>query len=287
MQQIETVSIPPQLQQIKNMLMASTSSTKVCEVHNKRLQNVNGVDVCWLCEADKLTAETSRQMHEELALHRAKKYYNVLHKQSVLTDETLLSATFETYTQNVLQGTEEFFNKQEAIQACNDYRRCREPFNTFLTGDTGVGKSHLAMAILHELNETDGQQRTCLFIDIDEALRRVRGSYSDKESTFTEYYLVDLMSNVDYLVIDDIGAEVGNIKTDKSASDFVNRVLRAVLNARQNKSTIVTTNLTRAQLEAMYDKKLVSRIMRDVHLIKFEQTQDKRIKRRNKGAAAQ
>lgn len=274
-----------QLQQIKNMLMASTSSTKICEVHNKKMQNMNGVEVCWLCEADKLTAETSRQMHEELASHRAKKYYNVLHNQSVLTDETLTGATFATYTQNVLQGTEEFLNKQEAMRACEDYRRSGEAFNTFLTGDTGVGKSHLAMAMLHELNETDGQQRSCLFIDIDEALRRVRGSYGDKESTFTEHYLVDLMSNVDFLVIDDIGAEVGNIKTDKTATDFVNRVLRAVLNARQNKSTIITTNLTRGQLETIYDKKLVSRVMRDVYLIKFEQAKDKRVRRRNKGAA--
>ncbi|MEE1131994.1 MAG: ATP-binding protein [Caryophanon sp.] len=280
MQQIETVSMPAQIQQIKAMLMGSTFSTEVCSVHNKRLQHVNGIDVCWLCEADKLTAETSRQMHEQLTKHRAKKQYSTLHHDSVLTDETLRHATFDTYTENVLPGTEEFKNKQQAMQACDDYRRSGEVFNTFLTGDTGVGKSHLAMAMLHELNETDGQHRSCVFIDIDEALRRVRGSYSDKESTFTEHYVVDLMSNADYLVIDDIGAEVGNIKTDKSASDFVNRVLRAVLNARQNKSTIITTNLTRAQLEAMYDKKLVSRMMRNVQLIKFEQASDKRVRRR-------
>lgn len=268
-----------QIQQIKAMLMGSTFSTEVCSVHNKRLQHVNGVDVCWLCEADKLTAETSRQMHAQLKHHRATKSYNVLHDQSVLTDETLLRATFQTFTENVLPGTEEFANKQQAMHACDDYRQ-GEVFNTFLTGDTGVGKSHLAMAMLHELNETDGQQRSCLFIDIDEALRRVRASYSDKDSTFTEHYVVDLMSRVDFLVIDDIGAEVGNIKTDKAASDFVNRVLRAVLNARQHKSTIITTNLTRAQLEAMYDKKLVSRMMRNVQLIKFEQAKDKRVRRR-------
>lgn len=270
------------IQQLKAMLMESTFELQTfCDVHpKKRLVQFEGRTVCWICEADKQTALLSEQLHAEHAERLARKSYHMLRKQSVLKDETLVNASFKTYTDNVTPGTEEFFNKEQALKACNAYRKDAEPFNTWFTGDTGVGKSHLAMAMLHALNETDGQHRSCLFVDIDEALRRVRQSFSDTDSTFTEGYLVDMMSDVDFLVIDDIGAETGNIATDKVASDFVSRIIRAVLNARQHKSTIFTTNLTRAQLERVYDKKLVSRAMRDVFLIKFEHAVDKRVRKK-------
>lgn len=268
-------------EQLRTILTASTSNTECCPIHRqKRMHVVDGQLICWICEADKQTATLTKHMNIEHAEHITKKRYNILREASILQDKTLIGATFQTYTQNIMPHTEEWHNKQEAMKAVHAYRHDDEPFNTWFTGDTGVGKSHLAMAMLEALNETDNQQRSCLFVDIDEALRRVRTAYRNEQSRFTESYIIDLMSDVDFLVMDDIGAETGNVHTDKTASDFVNRVLRAVLNARQHKSTIFTTNLTRAQLEHVYDKKLVSRAMRNVFLIKFEQATDKRIRRK-------
>jgi DNA replication protein DnaC len=82
---------------------------------------------------------------------------------------------------------------------------------------------------------------------------------------------------VDFLVLDDVGAETGAMDTDKRASDFIHRVLYGITNARQNKSTITTTNLGSKDLYSMYDKKIVSRLFRKPKFIVYENTKDKRI----------
>ena len=109
-------------------------------------------------------------------------------------------------------------------------------------------------------------------------LRKIRSSFNDKDSPFTEQYFTDLLTNVDYLVLDDLGSETGNIDTNKQATDFTSKVLRAVVNGRQDKSTIVTTNLSSKALMNMYDPKLISRMMKNLETIIFTETTDKRIK---------
>ena len=92
-------------------------------------------------------------------------------------------------------------------------------------------------------------------------------------------YFVDLLSKVDYLVLDDLGAETGAVGTKKKASDFIQRVLYAIANGRQSKSTIVTSNLSIPALQDMYDTKLISRLLRDTYQIHFTNTSDKRVRK--------
>lgn len=150
-------------------------------------------------------------------------------------------------------------------------------YTFWFNGSPGVGKSHLAMSILHALNERAHKDKSYLFIDLDEMLRRIRASFDDKSSKYTEQYFISLLCDVEYLVLDDLGAEIGNIDTNKITSDFTSRVLRAVVNARQDKSTIITTNLSSEQLLKMYDPKLISRMMRHLETIIFKDMVDKRI----------
>ena len=93
-----------------------------------------------------------------------------------------------------------------------------------------------------------------------------------------EHYFDNLLSEVDVLVMDDLGAEVGNIDTDKTASDFVGRILRNITTSRQDKVTIYTTNLSSADLKHVYDEKTVSRMFRRLQPIVFKETQDMRQK---------
>ncbi|MDF2606968.1 MAG: Pony 38 [Bacillales bacterium] len=86
-----------------------------------------------------------------------------------------------------------------------------------------------------------------------------------------------MLSDCDFLVLDDLGAETGAIDTGKAATDFVQRVFYAIMNARQGKVTIITTNLSSEKLFSIYDKKLVSRLLRNPQFIIFKETLDKRI----------
>lgn len=269
---MEQIKVP---KVIANMRMELTSD--FCEKHQKQHMLYNGKSVCPTCQCEAFTAETVADVQSEIFESLRNKDYNVLYKQSILQDKTLINAGFKSYTINVAEGTEEARNKDLAFKVFKKYLN-GEVFNTWFTGDTGVGKSHLGMSILRSINEMEEFNGSCVFVDIDEALRRIKDRFDTHEGPYTERYVIDLMVNADYLVIDDLGAETGDVDTGKRATDFVSRIIRAVLNGRQDKPTIFTTNLSRESLQLIYDKKLVSRAMKNMALIHFEKSRDKRVR---------
>lgn len=266
MRSISEIKLPHHLQ------MESTS--KFCEIHQRHYMLINGEEMCTVCEGEKLTKQLEQEVAQEIFERQNLAKYHLLYKESILQDETLLEAGFKNYD---VTEREETANKERVLKALNKYLS-GEIFNIWLTGNTGVGKSHLAMALLRSLNELDDRKYSCLFVDVDEMLRRIKDSFKNHESKYTEHFVTDLLGSVDYLVLDDLGAETGDIDTTKRASDYTSRVLRGIINARQNKSTIITTNLNRAKLEEMYDKKLVSRLMKNTYLINFVETTDNRVR---------
>lgn len=260
---------------LDNMKMELTSN--VCEKHitkSVHMMMIDGEEICPICERDRLNKELEEEETKKYLGSLNNRNHNTLQKLSLLRDTDLLNASFSSYE---VSGDEEVRNKQKASDAYLRYKQ-DETFNAWFTGSPGVGKSHLAMSILRNINESDEKDKRCLFVSVDEMLLKIRESFDNKESRFTESYFVNLLSEVDYLVLDDLGAETGGTGTTKKATDFTLRVLYAIANARQNKSTLVTTNLSRKQLEAMYDAKLVSRLLKNTYLIKFEKTSDKRIR---------
>ena len=234
----------------------------------------DGKEVCPACEIERDTEEFEKREAYRLEDAEKKAKYLILESKSLFKDKTLINSGFKNYETN---DSEEITNKKRAIKAVEQYR-AGEVFNTFLQGDPGVGKSHLAMSIIRTMNETDNQDRSCLFIDIDEMLSKVRDSFNNRESIYTEQYFIQLLSKADFLVLDDLGAETGSTNTEKTASDYTMRILKGIADSRQDKPTIFTSNLNREALGHMYDAKTVSRLLRNTYVIKFEDTTDKRIK---------
>ena len=272
------------MSRLNNTRMGLTS--EICYEHKvlangreyvKEIKKISfdGEIFCPLCERERTTQELSDEEDLKIKIAMGRRKYEVFHRQSVLTDEDLLDASFTTY---VASEEEEIHNKKLASKAFASYKD-GGTFTTWFAGDPGVGKSHLGMSILRNLNESGEKNKSCLFISVDEMFLRIRDSFDNKDSRYTESYFANLLTDVDYLVLDDLGTETGGTGTKKTASDFVMRVLYAITNGRQNKSTIVTTNLTREELVRMYDRKLVSRLMKNIYVINFEETTDKRIKK--------
>lgn len=233
----------------------------------------SGQVVCPFCERERKNRELEEKNADIFKRLELKKKYAYLKTKSVLSDATLTNAGFKNF---VAKEQEEVMNKRQMLHIVKRYE-AKETFNTWLMGDPGVGKSHLSMATLKNLNELNGNGSTCLFISISAMLRKIRASFSNKESIYTEDYFVNLMGEADYLVLDDIGSETGGIGTDKAASDFTQKIIYAVMDMRQNKSTIFTTNLSWDDLNKMYDKKLISRMSRNIETVIFKKTSDKRL----------
>ncbi|MCO7177041.1 ATP-binding protein [Sporolactobacillus kofuensis] len=266
-----------------------SKSQNVCHKHPHPviMMHTPAGEFCPECARAIIEKENNELSLNAYRMQRLRKTYGVLEERSLIPDQTLLDATFGNYEST---QEEQEDNKNLAIK-CFQRLMQGETMNLWLAGVPGAGKSHLAMSILRNMNEK-GKSRLmravdesndpehagyqCLFIDFDDMLREIRGSYRDINKGDAEQKYVDLLSNVDYLVIDDLGAETGAIGTDKQASDFVHRILRAISTARQDKTTIITTNLTSDQLQKMYDGKVISRFSRNIVQIVFKNTKDHR-----------
>lgn len=230
---------------------------------------------CWKEEKEELEEEKYKDLLPKL---RKKKMHSYLSNNSIISDATLLKSGFKNYTTEGEAEAAE--NLVKMIEIVKRYQK-GEVFNTWLMGKPGVGKSHLSMAALINLNETSKSGSKCLFINVSSMLRKVRGGFGRQRGNepykYTENYFIDLMGEVDFLVIDDVGSESGRVGTEKEATDFVHRVFYDMADIRQGKPTIYTTNLDWDELEHVYDEKIISRMKMNLETISFEKTSDKRI----------
>lgn len=243
--------------------------------------------VCNACTAEDVVKEDREIARRGLYSQRIQETTAVLKRRSVITDETLLDATFGGF--NVT--CKEQHDHREKVASLVPRILNGEYLNLWLIGDAGKGKSHLAMSLLNALNAEgkrqlaeafekneplDDKGLSCLFIGFDEMLRLVRESFNNKDSMYTESYFVDWCVRVDVLVIDDLGAETGAIHASKQATDFVHRILYAIANGRRGKTTVITTNLDEEQRTQLYDAKIISRFYANVAGLKFEESPDMR-----------
>ena len=121
-----------------------------------------------------------------------------------------------------------------------DAARARWPRNfrsstrgLFFLGDPGVGKTHLAVAILKQVILTRGARG--LFYDTRDLLKVIRGTYNNDVKT-TELDVLRPVMEADLLVLDDLGAE--------KTSEWVEETLNLIVNTRYNerRATIFTSN---------------------------------------------
>src|SRR5205814_7385255 len=110
------------------------------------------------------------------------------------------------------------------------------PVNTrglLLEGQPGVGKTHLAVAVLKQVIQTSGARG--IFYDTRDLLRVIRGTYDPSIRT-TELEVLRPVMSAELLVLDDLGAE--------KTSEWVEETMNLIVNTRYNERrlTIFTSN---------------------------------------------
>jgi DNA replication protein DnaC len=130
------------------------------------------------------------------------------------------------------------YDNERLLNAVARARRFADAFpvvdkGLFLIGPPGIGKSHLAVAVLKQVMTTRGARG--LFYDVRELLKLIRSTYSPTVRATESDVLAPVMT-AELLVLDDIGAE--------KTSEWVEETLNLIVTTRYNERrlTIFTSN---------------------------------------------
>ena len=129
-----------------------------------------------------------------------------------------------------------------------------KPFpTTTMMGKPGCGKTHLAVALLRKFQiDNRLETRSVEFIPATELLLILRRSFNSNENT--EFDIIKKYSELDLLILDDLGSE--------KISDWSISTLFLILNNRYNnmKPTIITTNFNTNEIEKQFGARISSRL---------------------------
>ncbi|HTV07383.1 MAG TPA: ATP-binding protein, partial [Acidobacteriaceae bacterium] len=115
----------------------------------------------------------------------------------------------------------------------NTYPHGTEGKGLLFTGTMGVGKTHLAVGLIHALITEKNTE--CLFCDYRELLKQIQESYNSSTHV-TELQVLRPIFQTEVLLIDDLGY----IRPTEWVWDTVALILNSRYNAK--KTTIITTN---------------------------------------------
>lgn len=144
--------------------------------------------------------------------------------------------TFETFKVN--ENNKYYY--ETCLRYAQKFNEIKEDgTGIILSGNCGVGKTHLAAAIAHELMKKGYQP---IFGTLINLLGRVKSTYNTKVSKETDEEIINSYINCSLLIIDDLGKE--------KPSEWTLEKLYQVLNARyeDNKPVIITTNYSMDKL---------------------------------------
>ncbi len=162
------------------------------------------------------------------------------------------------------------YQKQMAaiLTYCKQYAAQFETYelnmqNLFLTGSTGLGKTHISLAIAKELVNKGYAVAYHSALDVFGKLENEYFNYRSTE-------ILDILTDIDILIIDDLGAEMDN--------KFYKQRFYEIVNTRYNakKPLIINSNLSIKEIERKYDNRIASRLSSYVPLY-FDGEQDIRM----------
>jgi DNA replication protein DnaC len=129
--------------------------------------------------------------------------------------------------------------------------RLDEGRGLWLFGDTGTGKTTLAMLISKAALKAG---HTVAIYSLPKLLARIRRTYDSEPGGDSYLSFFERLTSVDLLHIDDLGAE--------KRSDWVLEQLYSLVNERyeSQRSVLITTNLPHEELEEQIGSRTVSRL---------------------------
>lgn len=158
-------------------------------------------------------------------------------------------ASFESFSLDFYQGEDYKTMKkifEKAKQFAADFGDNYE--NILMMGETGLGKTHLSLAIANEVLK---KGYSVIYDSIINILHRIENEHFGRERINDT---LSLINNTDLLILDDLGTEI--------ETPFYLSTIYNIINTRLNlsKSTIINTNFNLKEIKEIYLSRISSRL---------------------------
>lgn len=224
-----------------------------CPECNRVLHLMDSQPFCFYCDKikieDEVLAQKTLEGFKNMQFHKQLEQF----QQNSLINDKLKFASFDNYKpQNQEQA-----RAKNLCQRYADAFTLDQPKSLVLFGPYGTGKSHLAKSVTDIVM---GKDHTCLFVSFPKLLSKIKATWNKKSET-TEFALMEMLSKVDLLVLDDLGAERNSVIEDEA--NWAKPRFFEIVDGRAGKATIITMNLDIGQAIKVYGERDFSRFLED------------------------
>lgn len=159
-------------------------------------------------------------------------------------------SSFDTFSLDYYSGDDYKIMKkhyEKAKDFAENFGKHNE--NIIMSGDTGLGKTHLSLAIANEIMK---KGYSVIYDSSINILHKIEMEHFGRDKINDT---LSLVNNVDLLILDDLG-------TEYSTPFYVSTVYN-IINTRLNmsKSTIISTNLSAEEIKNRYSERVKSRLV--------------------------
>lgn len=202
-------------------------------------------------DENKLNAFLKKSMVENEANGRKTRAEKKMKQAQKILSQSGLGRRFQERTFANFQQTK---GNEQALQMAQKFvQDFPDTKGIIFSGPVGVGKTHLAAAIMNQLTY---DMHDVMFGDMADIISRLKQTFGDY-SHGTELDILNALTGADLLIIDDMGKE--------KASDYASTIMFQIVNRiyEDKKPIIITTNYTsRAFMERLGEKgeAIVSRL---------------------------
>ena len=192
------------------------------------------------------------------------KYYDLSNIRYIVNEENFTTFDFGYFSETVDKalGVSPRQNMERVYKSTREFI---EEFgsvfqNLLFYGSTGLGKTFLCNCIAKELLDNG---KSVLYVTTPRIIKMVEDYRFNRNEVEESRYTIDAVTDVDLLILDDLGSEFGTVVTSAALFDIINERLLA------EKPTVISTNLTLPELEKQYSDRIVSRFLGNYIMFKF------------------
>lgn len=193
-----------------------------------------------------------------------------LNRTANMPDADFAHFSLDYYRGIVIDGVDCYSRMSKNLDFCLKYAQTfsRGSKSVLMLGKTGVGKTHLSMAIAKEITQNGFN---AVYGSVVNLLRSIEKEHFGRAEG--ENDTLETLCSCDLLILDDLGAE--------HHTAFYESTLYNIINTRINTGvpTIISANLSLEELYGAYNERIISRIAGYYEVLYFEGKDIRQLKR--------